>query len=86
MARDIYEQEYAVDGPAIGGFAVVADGTPFATITRALWVANGGNVDVEYQDGTRDTIFNVPDSTRLDIRVRRVFPDNTTATNISAWY
>jgi len=64
---------------------VPSDSTDLATVTRAIYVGNGGAVTVNMADsGTSITFANVPTGTTLPIRVSRIKATLTVATDIIA--
>ena len=62
-----------------------SDSTDLETVTRAIYVGNGGAVTVNMADsGTSITFANVPTGTTLPIRVSRIKATLTVATDIIA--
>ena len=62
-----------------------SDSTDLASVTRAIYVGNGGNVSVIMADSEAAVLFaNVPTGTTLPIRVSRIRSTGTVATGIVA--
>lgn len=89
MANPNFEglHEYQT-APAISAASVTPDDVSNISTrpTRALWVGGGGNISVEFMDGTSATFTNVPNGTLLPFRVNRVNSTSTTASAIVALY
>lgn len=84
---DIYDKQGAVNGPAIGGFAITkSDATVFSQPTKGLWVGSAGDVNVRFLDGTTGIIPSVPAGTLLPVRVDKVLSASTSAGSFFGLY
>ncbi len=71
--------------PARGGIQVTpSDVTPLAQVSRALYIGQGGDVDVTLADGDTVIFEAVPGGSLLPIRAETVRSTGTTATGIVA--
>lgn len=70
-------------GPARGGEAVVV-ATPFSRVSRALYVGVGGDVTVEFSDGSTVEFVGVPAGTVLPVAAVEVTA--ATATDMVALF
>jgi len=62
-----------LSAPYVKGFAVTpSDDVDLPFRTRAIWVGDGGDLAVQWPDGTTTTFTAVPTGTLLPIRVDRV--------------
>lgn len=72
--------------PAVGAFAITPGAAEFAQWTRAIWVGTGGDIAVEFPDGTSAVFANVASGTLLPFRARRVLVAGTTAAGLIGLY
>lgn len=73
--------------PAVGAVAVTpSDSVNLSKISRGLYIGGGGNVSVEFVDGTVATFVGVGSGGGLGVRVVKVRATGTTATNIINMY
>ena len=71
--------------PASSGAEVSpSDSQDLAQVSRALYVAAGGDLSLELASGARVALGSVPGGTFLPVRARRVRSSGTTATGIVA--
>lgn len=80
-----------LDSPMTDGFIITpSNSTVFTQPTRQLWVGGAGNICVvmanKINTNTVLTITNVPQGSKLDLRVNQVLTGNTTATGIVGFY
>src|SRR5436309_2702493 len=77
-----------VDSPPGFGFVITpSDSVNLTTVTRAIFVGTGGDVQVRYAGNDADIVLkNVPSGSRVSGRFSRIKATSTTATNIVGEY
>ncbi|EIE51099.1 hypothetical protein AL036_15800 [Salipiger aestuarii] len=75
-----------LNSPPYGGFDITpSDGDDLPTVTRALNVGVSGQVHVTLLDNTETTLF-LQAGAIFPLRVKRVWSDGTTASNLVGLY
>ncbi len=76
------------NSPATNSFAITPNNTNELTyITRAIYTGSGGNIKCLLKgDSTPQVFANVPTGSMLPLRVKKIYAEETTATNILGLY
>lgn len=73
--------------PAASAFAITPnDSAELDTVTRYIYVGTAGNLKVVMMNGETVTLNNLAAGTPHPLRVRKVFANGTSATNIVGLY
>lgn len=71
--------------PAKGGAAVVVN-TPFASVSRGIWVGGAGDMAVTFEDGTTATLSGIAAGSLIPVQCTQVNTSGTTATLMVALF
>lgn len=87
MAQDKYPFEQN-NSPALNAFNITPhDTNELSSVTRAIFVGTGGDINLTLRDDTTPVIFrNVSSGTLLPLRVKLVKTASTTAQDIIGLY
>lgn len=76
----------SIIAPAVDGRAVTPSNSTVITLTRGLYIGDGGDVAVTWQNGGSSVFVDVPTGTILPIQVKQVLSTGTNAQSIVALY
>ncbi|SOC91600.1 hypothetical protein SAMN05216358_1719 [Rhizobium sp. AN5] len=83
MAETYTHHSAGLESPASHGFDIVPDDTNLLpSVTRAIYVGNGGQLCLTLLSGATVTFQNLPAGSLLPVRATRVFSTRTTATGL----
>ncbi|MEM9224102.1 MAG: hypothetical protein AAGB11_17100 [Pseudomonadota bacterium] len=86
-AKDLYSTyDRGLNAPAANAFVITPSNTDITHVTRAIYVGGAGDLEVRMVGGVRLTFTGLNAGTVLPCSVDRVFPTETTATDIIGLY
>ena len=74
-----------INDPGIGAEAITP-GTSLTNVSREIYVGVGGNIVVDFVNGSQVTLTAVPTGSRLPYRITNVVSAGTTASSLVAIY